>query len=235
MNDRFQLFTELLKNRSSDHYSGEQVLSRSIDRDMGFNVEIIEEMLISQANSISTSTNQRTMGPLIHDGHQTWVGLNVDQLQTPYQELELLLVHLKLAPETRVCDLGAGYGRLGLVMRAKLLEGEFVGYEYVEERVCEGNRIFLDFGLNKIRLIKQDISDVNFMLPDCDVFFIYDFGHKEQMQMVLEKLRILAKRKTITVVARGRGIRSLIQAKEAWLTQVTGPQHFERYSIYTTA
>ena len=44
--------------------------------------------------------------------------------------------------QKKVVDLGAGYGRMGLVIAKHYPTLSFWGVEYVAERVAEGNRVF---------------------------------------------------------------------------------------------
>lgn len=63
-------------------------------------------------------------------------------------------------------------------------------------------------------------------------FFIYDFGSREDIQIVLTRLQDLARVQQTVVLARGGRSRELIDREHPWLSQVQKPKHFARFSIY---
>ena len=78
-------------------------------------------------------------------------------------------------------DLGAAYGRVGVVLGFLRPMVQFVGYEYVPERVKEGNRIFKKWNLTQAELKHVDLAEDEFELRDANLYFIYDFGSKNDI------------------------------------------------------
>jgi hypothetical protein len=166
--------------------------------------------------------------------HQTWAHLSPQVFQTPYAELERIVAEAD--PDESVnawADLGAAYGRLGIVLAAVRPGARFIGVECVPERVREGRRIYARLHLNPDDLVLGDLRTLP--LPEADLYFIYDFGKREAIDSVLLRLRERAKRNSVIVVGRGRGIRDAIEHHHPWLASVTPPIHSAHYSIYRSA
>tara|TARA_R110000868_G_scaffold117600_14_gene312489 strand:+ start:26931 stop:27650 length:720 start_codon:yes stop_codon:yes gene_type:complete len=214
---------QLIKNEDffrcdSVEYQAKQAISAVIDEIVGFSVPAVEEELSRKE----------------YPGLESWIGLAPEQLQTPYDELLDLTQTLDLSGQETVVDLGAGYGRLGLVLSQQKPDVTFTGYELVGERVERGNQVFNQLGLEKAELIEQNIIAEDFEIKDSDIFFIYDFGQKEHINHVLKRLDDLADETDFQIVARGRGIRSLIHHKYPRFCRAVEPKHFETYSVYST-
>jgi len=165
-------------------------------------------------------------------GIQAWAGLPTDSLQTPYTEMRQMLDALMLPEGATLCDLGAGYGRMGFVVEACHPTLRFLGLELVGERVQEGSRALVRHGCSRARLVEQDLTDPRFELPRAQAYFVYDFGSREAIQRILTLLKERARAEPVTVVGRGRATRDAIERGEPWLSQVLPPFHFDRFSIY---
>lgn len=199
--------------------------SQNIDKLLGFRVHEIENALLERALIKDPLGNHHSWGAALHSGNQTWVGLHPESIQTPYDELLRICEKLNLKSGERVIDFGAGYGRLGIVI-SKFYPGvEFLGIEYVSERVIEGKRVS---GLN---LIQGDLTHPDFFPEDADHYFIYDFGKIPHIRDLLNKLSVIADRKKFTVAGRGKGIRALIAHEFHWLTPFYEEENFSLYSI----
>ncbi len=207
--------------------------SRLLDKFFGFEVEQIENELLRKAKVILPDGNHKIWGHSLHDGQQTWVGLDLQTLQTPYHELVEICNFIRPLHSSHVIDLGAGYGRLGLVLSLLFPDVRFLGLEFVPERVQEGSRIYSLFNCSNAKLIQQDLSDEKFMLPIAEYYFIYDYGNLAEIRNTLKQLEGIVHQKKFKVIARGKGVRSLIQYEHPWLSQVFAPSHFENYSIYS--
>lgn len=201
--------------------------SEEIDRHYGLLINEIENDLLLKARSLRPQGNMASFGEVLHGGHQTWVGLDPQTLNTPYAELDLACELLKPVAGELFVDLGAGYGRLGLVLSEKCPGVKFLGYELVKERVDEGNRIF-----GEQKLMTQDLMSESFELPVAEYYFLYDFGKTEHIRRIMRKLEKLADSHHFKVVARGKGSRSIIEFEHPWLTCLS-VLHEENFSIYS--
>lgn len=164
------------------------------------------------------------------EGREIWRSHGPDTFLTPVTEIRRMLELLQ--PKGKVVDLGAGYGRMGFVMARHFPQAEFLGYEIVRERVDEGNRALRAFGANSARLIEADLREV--VPADAEIYFLYDYGKREAIEKTLLDLQRIARRRTVTIVGRGRAVRDRIERKEPWLT-VLAPEHHGNFSIYRSA
>lgn len=201
-----------LPTLESYSYSDAKKFSELLDLQLGFNVEQIEKEIQKSSP------------------HTPWAGLDPQALQTPYPEIRLILSLLHLQPDQTIVDLGAGYGRMGLVIAEFHPDLNFIGYEISPERVKEGRRILPHS--ERISLLQQDISRSDFVVPDVGTYFIYDFGDLESIVRVIEQLKLISKKHPIRVVGRGRRTRDHIERHEPWLSQVNPPRHCGNFSIY---
>jgi hypothetical protein len=180
-----------------------------------------------KARYLRPDGNMANFGEVLHKGHQTWVGLDPQTLNTPYAELDLACELLKPKPGELFVDLGAGYGRLGLVLNEKYPGVKFLGYELVKERVDEGNRI-----LGGNQLVTMDLMASNFELPIAEYYFLYDFGKTEHIRRIMAKFEKLADTHHFKLIARGKGSRSIIEYEHPWLTCQSVLRE-ENFSIYS--
>ena len=214
-------------------YEGAREHSEIVDGILGFNVPGIEKNLLDQALASSPNGSHKTWGQSIHNGNQTWVGLSHQTLQTPYSELKQICELLNPADGSRLVDLGAGYGRMGLVLNVFYPKAFFIGYEYVQERVEEGKRVLLENNCHHSSLHVQDLTAADFQLPEADFYFLYDYGTVAHIRKTIAQLEMMALKKHFKVIARGKGTRSLIQYEHPWLSQVYPPIHEEHFSIFS--
>jgi len=194
--------------------------ARIIDNLIGFRTQFYEEMLIEDAKKIDPYGSHETWGPSLCGGVQSWVGLDVDTLQTPYADILKMLQMMKLKPFQTVVDLGAAYGRMGVVIGALYVKSFFIGHEYIKARVEEGNRIFRNLDFNKCRLEVADLSKSDYVLPEADIFFIYDFGDVEHIQKILFKLQHLSKIRHLKIGVKGKFTKELISKFHPWMELV---------------
>lgn len=163
---------------------------------------------------------------------QTWSHLTTQQFQTPYCEIRNILNRLKPQPGETLVDLGCGYGRLAFVLAKHYSEVHFRGFEVDAFRVQIAAEKFKQHHLKNAQINLQDIVLPQFQVPKAAYYFIFDFGHKESIQEILQRLKMIAQNKSIQVVGRGRATRHYIQELHPWLSQVNEPQHTAHYSIY---
>lgn len=205
-----------------------------LDKILGVRVKYVEEMLVAEARGFEPDGSHETWGPALHQGVQTWVGLEHQTLQTPYSEIYRILQLLKLRPYQHVVDLGAAYGRMGIVIGGLFLKNTFTGFEYVSSRVDEGNRVYDELGLSRCRLIAQNLFASDFELPDADAYFIYDYGQVEHIDHTLNQILQMALKRPRKVVVRGKFTKQIIRNSHPWLEPVYEGRHEEMFSIYVT-
>lgn len=204
-----------------------------IDAILGFRLKYVEEMLVADALGFEPEGSHETWGPALHQGVQTWVGLNVQTLQTPYSECLRILQLLKIKPYQHIIDLGAAYGRMGIIIGGLFIKNSFTGYEYVKSRVDEGNRVYRELGFMRCELKTQDLFDRNFELPQADVYFIYDYGQVDHIDHTLKQLEKIAYKRPIKVVVRGKFTKQIIENRHPWLELKYEGRLEEMFSIYT--
>lgn len=204
-----------------------------IDKILGVRVKYIEEMLVADARGFDPEGSHETWGPALHKGVQTWVGLELQTLQTPYSEIYRILQLLKLRPYQHIVDLGAAYGRMGVVVGGLFIKNSFQGFEFVGARVDEGNRVFQELGMNRSRLVEADLAAPDFELPEADVYFIYDYGQVEHIDRTLRQIRLVSEKRPVRVVVRGKFTRQIIGDRHEWLELTYEGRHEEFFSIYS--
>jgi protein-L-isoaspartate O-methyltransferase len=207
--------------------------SAQIDEHFGLRINTIEHELFLKAKSLRPQGDLSNLSQVLHDGHQTWVGLDPQTLQTPYAEVVHLCELLKLKAGEHLVDLGAGYGRVGLVLHHYNSGVRFTGYELVQERVIEGDRVLKQFDSDNLKLHTQDLMDPNFVIPEAQYYFLYDFGKVAHIRHVLKQLEERAFKDRFKIVARGKGSRSIIDHEHPWLSQTYPARHEENFSIYS--
>lgn len=207
--------------------------SNMVDKILGFRTKYVEEMLVADARGFDPEGSHETWGPKIHNGIQTWVGLDIQTLQTPYSECLRILQLLKIKPYQHVIDLGAAYGRMGIVIGGMFIKNSFTGFEYVKARVEEGNRVFKEMGFNRCQLIQQDLFSKDFELPEADIYFIYDYGQVDHINHTLNQIAKIAEKRPVKLVARGQFSRRIISDKHEWLDLKYQGKLEEQFSIYT--
>ncbi len=197
-----------------EDYPAEKAESERLDREYGFAIEATEQR-VRETNSSA----------------QTWSHLSAQVFQTPYAELRRMVEETDPDRQMRSwVDLGCAYGRLGIILSRLRAGSRFVGVEIALPRVEEARRIYRDLGLDPESIRHGNLAEEP--LPDGDVYFIYDFGHREEIQRTIERLREVARLHPIRVVGRGRAVRDAIERAHPWLSAVHPPVHHAHYSIY---
>ena len=203
------------------NYAEAKAHAEKLDHLLNFGCQGIERELFEKHRRNPPITSQ-----------QFWFGLDLQSLQTPYSEIVEMVQHLNPQPGQLWVDLGAGYGRIGIVLGFLCPLVQFLGFEIVRERVNESNRVFQEWKLNLAKMKQDDISTEFFSIGFADLYFIYDFGSKKDVYQVLEKLKIIAKTQPIRIIARGRGVRNWIFIDFPWLHEIHRPEHFLNWSLF---
>lgn len=216
--DPFPLI-DLSTTKQSDIYAH----AAACDRWLGFNIEAVERQL--SANGCRSRARETSH----QEKQQIWLDLDPQMLLTPYTEIRYWLDRLMPKPGQRIVDLGAAYGRMGFVLQRHYPQVEFTGYEYVGERVQEGNRALERFGAGKARIEHVDLSSAQFLPPSADFYFLYDFGTPKAIEKILYDLRRLG---DMTLIVRGRHSRYLIERNHSWLYDVFPDEPESRVTVY---
>lgn len=201
----------------SDSYPEEKADSERLDREYGFAIDKAE------ARVRETQT-----------GGQTWEHLSVQVFQTPYAELARIVEETDPKMELHSwVDLGCAYARLGIVLARLRPETKFIGIEIAGPRVEEARRVYRTLGLDPGSVRLGNV--VEEPLPDGEVYFIYDFGHRDEIERTIEKIQTRARRHPVRVVGRGRAVRDAIERNHPWLSTIVPPLHRDHYSIYVSS
>lgn len=207
--------------------------SSIVDKILRFRIQYIEEMLIEEARGFNLDASFEKLGADVHHGAQTWVGLNPHTLQTPYSECLKILQLLNLKPYQQIIDLGAAYGRMGIIVGGLYIKNSFTGLEYVKARADEGNRVYNELGIINSKLVHQNLYDPRFELPEADIYFIYDFGQIHHIEHTLNQLKCIAKRRPIKIIVRGEFTRKIIREKHSWPSLQYEGRPDQELSIYS--
>lgn len=199
-------------NTPIDHDLTKRKVSSEIDLQLGFKIKKIEETMRTKALQIDPDTQFGEWGPLLHNGAQTWIGLDFQILQCTYHDLKTLFEVIKPKPHQRVIDLGAGYGRMGIFLHWYYPLTEFLGIELVAERVNEANRIYKILHTENKHMLVGDLYELE-ELPDGDVFFIYDFGSEVHLKKILD---LLLMEKGKILIVKGQICHNLILRDPRW-------------------
>jgi hypothetical protein len=188
--------------------------ARKVDDWLGLDTEAIERALILKGcrKPAPASCGER---------QELWLGLDVQDLLTPYLDLRQLLHELQPKPGETIVDLGAAYGRMAFVLGRHYPGTSFVGYEFVGERIEEGRRALERAGFDTktglLRLEHADLASRSFVPQPADIYFLYDYGTMKSVEKTLHDLRKIAATRVCRIVARGRHCRALISARHPWL------------------
>ncbi|GAB4019199.1 MAG: hypothetical protein Fur0010_20960 [Bdellovibrio sp.] len=211
----------------------EKLTSREVDLLLGFDIRAIERTLLDSALKISPDADISGLGRALHDGNQTWIGLDERILCTSYKEIFKMFDLIGLESHHVVVDLGAAYGRMGIVMNSLRPSARYLGLEYVPERVEEGNRVFEKHHCLNAELIEQDLFAKNFEMPEADIYFLYEYGRIDHIKHTLDQVQKKGRNRKIKLIARGDSTISMINYYHPWLAHVYRPHHDEFFSIYS--
>ena len=79
----------------------------------------------------------------------------------------------------------------------------------------------------------QDLFAADFVLPQADVYFIYDFGQVEHIDHTLQQIKNIAGKRPVKVVVRGKFTKMIISERHPWLELKYEGKLEEFFSIYT--
>ena len=96
-----------------------------------------------------------------------------------YADIKSILRSANLQDEGLFVDIGSSYGRVGNVLGANFPKMQFLGYEFVEDRVNEAQRVANLLGLKNVKYEQVDFLSKSFTFPKADYFFLYNTKSKK--------------------------------------------------------
>ena len=227
----------LIENLGVD-YEAEKAHALAVDQWLGFRAEQVEQEIIeleirkreflSHGNSAAQARGEDRV-------REFWVGKSVQTFSTPYTELRMMLEEIKPQAQDVVVDLGSGYARMAHVLDRHFPGAVFRGFEMISKRHEEAARVIHLHDLKNARVECTDVTTLDLASLDSNLFFLYDFGSREDVENIVEKFKTLAREVKLTVIARGGRSRDIIEKQHPWLSQVVRPQHRGHYSIFRSA
>ena len=146
---------------------------------------------------------------------QQYEGEQTTYIPTPYRIIRSIMGLLKLGPGDVFCDLGCGYGQVVLYAAAVSNVQYAKGIDIIPERIAEANRMKALHKAARAEFILGDAKDIP--LDDGTVFFLFSPFSKETLDIVISKLRQIAKERRIRLVAVGPIVDRL--RSESWLRE----------------
>ncbi len=215
----------ILDNLSLD-YEAEKAHAACVDAWLGLQTEEVERSIVEKYKA--TPVEFRDSGR----SREFWIGKSVQIFSTPYTELRMMLEDVGPHAQDTVVDLGAGYGRMAHVLARHFPGVIFKGFEMVRERHEESARSVSRHGLTSAVVECADVTALDFSALSARIYFLYDFGSRQDVEAVVEKFKDITRNRQLTVIARGGRSRDIIEKRHPWLSQVVKPRHRKHYSIY---
>lgn len=211
-----------------------RVFSRDLDKTLGYKVSKIERKLTQKYRSFDKREDGSNRKKHFSES-VVWIGLSPLELQTPYSEILHVLMALSAYNPMNIVDLGAGYGRVGIVASVLFPFANFRGYEILSQRLNEGNRIFSQFGLDRCSILNQDIANPTFRLPNADIYFIYDFSHPRDLYFVVKQIFAINTNRKFCIVAKGDEINEILLKLEKKISNVSIIYSRNKINVYEMA
>jgi hypothetical protein len=146
-------------------------------------------------------------------------------VQSSYATLLAALEQIQPPLGARLIDLGSGYGRVGLISGLLRSDIQFVGYEYVGHRVEVSRAATQRAGLTeRVAFFEQDLSDPQFVIPDAEIYYLYDPFTEATYQHVFKQLDQIGQRIKIMVVTKGNA--------GEWFARATRSSHWLMPEVY---
>jgi len=207
-----QEFVRNPKSFSRPSKSHPRIHAKNLDKKIGFKIPKIEVKLLQKYRAYDQVTDESNRKQH-YKGTQTWIGLHPQVLQTPYCDIHDALELLKDFNIERVVDIGAGYGRVGIVMNALFPDSEFIGYEILSKRKEEADRIYDSLMLSNCEVRLQDVLNEDFELPKAQVYFIYDFSEKGDIEKILNQMIERRNEHNFFLITKGDRMDELLEKK----------------------
>lgn len=191
--------------------------AKNLDKKIGFKSSKIETKLLQKYRAYDQNEDPSS-NKNHYQGTQTWIGLHPQALQTSYDELYQVLIKLEKFEIKNIVDIGAAYGRVGIVGKAIFPNATFKGFEILKNRQLEANRVFELLGLQNCEVYLQNVLTDGFRIPSADIYFLYDFSEIGDLCIILDQLSSYMKNNNFFVITKGDRLNYLIEKryKEFW-------------------
>lgn len=186
--------------------------AKRLDKILGYKIPKIEVKLLQKYRAYDRY-NDDSNKKQHYKGTQTWIGLHPQALQTPYCDIYEALSLLKDSKIEHIVDIGAGYGRVGIVTNVLYPTAKFTGFEVVKQRQVEGNRVFKKLGVKNSKIELKNVLDSSFDLPEADIYFIYDFSEQDDVFQILKALTSQIQQNNFYLIIRGDRVDHLMKHK----------------------
>jgi tRNA1(Val) A37 N6-methylase TrmN6 len=131
----------------------------------------------------------------------------------------------------RWIDLGSGYGRVGLAIGLLRPDLKIDGYEFVGHRVRLSQTLAEKVGIsNKVHFHEQDLSQTDFVIPEAEVYYMYDPFSEETYRHVWNQLQRIGEKKSILIVTKGNAGAWFMKAVEK--TNWVGPEIYDTGNVH---
>ena len=194
--------------------------SARIDRLLGFEYSRVESSMAQMSESGSESLTSSRL----------WQEVGPQGFQTPYHELADIASSVGHFQRLAWADLGAGYSRLAILLKIIRPNDHYWGIELSPQRVEEAKRVLSDRLGKNFDFCAGDLLKDLWLIPSADMYLIYDFSSPSEIEKILRHL--VDRDHPFGIVARGKGVRSLIEAKFPLLSDVYPCLYRDKWTIY---
>ncbi len=179
---------EILRMDIQDYHE-RKAASQRIDQLLGLQSYTIEQTLAANNSESYTSVSPESSNKSRIKDYKTWIGFSHQDFQTTYHEFKEILETIQLIKGSVVVDFGCAYGRLGIVTKVLFPEIKFLGFEIIPLRAAEAVRVNQLIPGGHVEVRSDNLVSLDFVPPEADLYFIYDFSDKSDLKVLLEKLR----------------------------------------------
>lgn len=205
--------------------------SRELDKRLGIASDLIESRL-SDVYQHYYGVGDNEGKKKLTGTQNAWFGLDAQILQTPYHECFEILEFLEEFNLKSIVDIGAGYGRFGIVAEILQYDYQYYGYEIVPERVQEAQSFINSHDLKKTFIECQNVLDSSFAFPKASVFMLYDFSNPQDISTILHKLSDIWGKEKQILILRGKAAHSLVSNKFREFQCLGDPVYFDKWTGY---
>lgn len=223
-----RLTKDVFKNNRGIH---PRLHAKELDKFLGYKITKIENKLVQKYRAYDNHSDE-TNRKRHFSGAQAWIGLHPQILQTPYCEILSALSLFQGQRINRVVDIGAGYGRVGLISSTLFPEAQFLGYEIVKPRQREGQRVFEKYNLENCDIAHKNVLSEDFELPQAEIYFLYDFSREEDVSKLLKILSSRIRKYSFSLIVSGDRVTKLLKTTYSKFWKHSFPVEESKLSVY---